>query len=426
MSRKKIMLWGLYGQGNIGNDCTLQAMVCNLRNCLPAAEIRCICSGPNDTSSRHNIPSYPIDVSVAKFSPRYSAPNNSGARTRVCYLLSKYLRKVVLRVLRVPLEIGHWITVYRLLKGVDALIMPGTGLLVDYSTTPFGYPYYVFKWVLLGKLRRCKILIVSVGAGPIYHTLSRRFIKYALSLADYRSYRDNSSRHYLDTIGFKSKSDPVYPDLAFSLPRAIMPTDTSRSRLRPVIGVGLVDYAGQCGSPEHKGEDVYRDYLNKTGLFIKWLLTKNYRVRLLIGDVTCDTPVKNDLLKLLSQNGTKLEDGQIIDEPIANVEDLLLQLAQTDIVVSARFHNIVLSLILGKPVISLSYTDKFDSLMEDFGMMEYCHRLETFDVDRLITQFLKLEKNAESLTRTIESKTEQCRKALDQQYASIFEEFSRN
>jgi polysaccharide pyruvyl transferase WcaK-like protein len=205
-----------------------------------------------------------------------------------------------------------------------------------------------------------------------------------------------------------------------------MPTDNPRARHRPVIGVGLVNYTGQCGSQEHKGEDVYRDYLNKTGIFIKWLLTNNYGVRLLIGDVTYDTPVKNDLLRLLSQGEAKCEDGQIIDEPIVNVEDLLLQLAQTDIVVSARFHNIVLSLILGKPAIALSYTDKFDSLMENFGMMEYCHRLETFDVDRLIKQFLKLEKNAESITAIIQSKTEQCRAALDEQYVSLFKDFRRN
>ena len=54
-------------------------------------------------------------------------------------------------------------------------------------------PYSLFKWVLMAKLRRCRVLFVSVGAGPIDRTLGRILVKATLSLADYRSYRDEAS-----------------------------------------------------------------------------------------------------------------------------------------------------------------------------------------------------------------------------------------
>jgi len=51
----------------------------------------------------------------------------------------------------------------------------------------------------------------------------------AISLADYRSYRDDFSKDYLARIGFDTRNDFVYPDLAFSLKPEVR---GSRSRMR--------------------------------------------------------------------------------------------------------------------------------------------------------------------------------------------------
>ena len=80
----------------------------------------------------------------------------------------------------------------------------------------------MFKWVLMAKLRGCRVLIVSVGAGPINRTLGRVLVKAIFSLADYRSFRDDASRDYLTGIGFQVERDPVYPDLVFSLPEPML------------------------------------------------------------------------------------------------------------------------------------------------------------------------------------------------------------
>lgn len=151
-----------------------------------------------------------------------------------------------------------------------------------------------------------------------------------------------------------------------------------------------------------------------------WLLENKYTVRVLIGDILYDSSVKQDLMDLLKKHESSFEEGQIINEPIFTVEQLLSQLAGTDIVVSPRFHNIVLALMLNKPVISLSYNEKFDALMNEFGLAEYCQGIDHFDVDKLIEQFIKLEKNAENLKPRIKQKTEEYRRALDEQYAFIF------
>ena len=153
-----------------------------------------------------------------------------------------------------------------------------------------------------------------MGAGPIYHWLSRWFIRFALSVADYRSYRDSYSKQYIERIGFETNSDRVCPDLAFSLPEAMMVELDHRERERPVIGVGVVDYRGQSGKLRSRSEDVYRDYVEKTANFITWLLEHNYNVRVLIGDVRYDSSVRQDLRELLEKGGLKDGKGKIIVE----------------------------------------------------------------------------------------------------------------
>ena len=60
-------------------------------------------------------------------------------------------------------------------------------------------------------------MFVSVGAGPLGSAPGRFFVKLALSLADYRSYRDVPSREVVEGIGVRTKDDRIYPDLVFGL-----------------------------------------------------------------------------------------------------------------------------------------------------------------------------------------------------------------
>ena len=68
---KKITFFGLFGQGNLGNECTLQAILYELRQRLADAEVNCICTNPEVTSATHNI---------AAISMRDNIPVNWGLR----------------------------------------------------------------------------------------------------------------------------------------------------------------------------------------------------------------------------------------------------------------------------------------------------------------------------------------------------------
>jgi polysaccharide pyruvyl transferase WcaK-like protein len=403
MKRNKISLFGHFGQINFGNESTLQAILYHLHRHIPDAETTCICTYPDVTTRTYNIDAVPMTGVFVK--PLWLRGNPA----------ARFLRKIIIGI---PSELYRWLAAIRILKGMGMLIVPGTGLLTDVCGLSGWGPYTMFKWSLVAKLCRCKLLFVSVGAGPVYSPLGKYFVKSALSLAEFRSYRDNASLEYLKGIGFPTNSDRVYPDLVFSLPEAVITSDNSEKKRRSVVGLGLMEYYGKP-SVDSPGHATYLAYLENLVVFLRWLLAHEYDARLLIGDVG-DRRVTEEFKSLLKERSLIYDEARIIDEPVSSVEHLLSQLAATDIVVATRFHNVLLALLLNKPVISISFHHKCASLMTEMGLGEYCHDINHMNAGRLIEQFQDVERNAEKLKPVIRQKVEQSRKALDEQYSLIF------
>src|SRR5262249_49597455 len=188
--------------------------------------------------------------------------------------------------------------------------------------------------------------------------LGRWFIKSALSLADFRSYRDNSTAQCLKGIGFHRDNDRIYPDLVFSLPVDVLPFQPIKRSPRPIIGLGLMAYAERDSTPRPTNA-VYPAYLENLASVVRWLLTQENYIQLLIGDLA-DVRTTKELRGLLRKRLSMFDEGHIIEEPILSVRDLLSQIVATDIIVATRFHNVLLGLLCEKPVISISFHHKCD------------------------------------------------------------------
>jgi polysaccharide pyruvyl transferase WcaK-like protein len=400
--QKNICFFGAFGSPNFGNSITFETILHHLRCRMPDAQAACVCTGPEALEASQNIKTFSI-------SPTFFKPGR---------LRTRFARRLRTIFIGVPSELWRWLDAFKKLKGTDKFIIPGTGLLTDaYGLSGWG-PYSLFKWSLIAKLRGCQVFFVSVGAGPIYTTLGRCLIKLALSLADFRSYRDNASMVYLKGIGFPVNGDRVFPDLVFSLPESAMPGDDEKRASELVVGIGLMPYPGKY-SAENPNDQTYREYLDNLVALAGWLLAHNYTIRLLVGDV-CDSDESKAFKSLLKASIGAYDEESVVDEPALSVEQLLRQIAATDFVVATRFHNVVLALVLNKPVVAISFHQKCASLMSDMGLAEYCHDINHMNAGRLIEQFQGLERNADQLKHAVRLRVEQLRKALDEQYKVIF------
>jgi polysaccharide pyruvyl transferase WcaK-like protein len=399
---------GNFGTSNLGNEFTLRAVLQGARQHLPGARLHCVCPDPVQAARTHA-------VSASRMSYRNDPAFAARGASRHRHPLARFLRRLFLRL---PLEALEWREAFRTLRGVDMLIMPGTGMLGDFGIRPLDLHYQILKWSTVARLRGCRVLFVSVGAGPIAHPLSRWIVRLAVGRAAYRSYRDHFSRRYVAGIGCDASRDAVYPDLAFSLsPPPARPAEAVRPRR--VIGLGLMDYYGRSWSAE-SGEPIFRDYIGTLAAFATWLLRRGHAVRLLVGDLAYDRRARTDLRALLERNGVGGEPGQVLDDPVTSLDDLWTQIAETDAVVATRFHNVLLALMAGKPVLALSYHEKVRSLMAEADLAEYCEDVDTLDLDRLTARFLRLEAEEARVRASIQRKTEEYRARLDEQYGRIF------
>jgi polysaccharide pyruvyl transferase WcaK-like protein len=395
-------LYGNFGAGNLGNEATLKAVIERILRRWPDRELICFCTNPDDVRARHGIEALPSGaISAAE---RYRSIGRRGGAARLFRIALK----------RVPLEFVHWIKCGHALSNADILIIAGTGIISDYTTGPFGYPYDIFKLSTLAALCRVKLTFLSVGVGPIHHPLSRWFLKTSLVLAHHRSYRDEASKQYLQEIGFNTDRDCVYPDVVFGLSKDTLASGVTQGQRR-IIGLGIKDYA--LSKPEE-----FRKYLNTMTTFISWLQRKDYGVRLLIGDIQYDCAVMEEVVSLLKSRNIPANPPFLFAEPALTVEELFRQVGETDAVISPRYHNLVIALIQNKPVIALSDHAKLNSVAADFGLPEYLLPLQDLSADVLIDKFKQLENEADRLRPRLKAELEKYRRALDMLYATLLGE----
>ncbi|MFD1981395.1 polysaccharide pyruvyl transferase family protein [Mesorhizobium newzealandense] len=355
-------MFGLFGSGNLGNEGSLEAMVGFLRRERPEAELSCVCREPEVVKQTFGIETLPI---------RRNGPA-SGLSGKVNRLL-----------LKIPGKLADFARAFSHVRKADVMIFPGTGILDDFGERPAGMPYDILKWCLAARLAGTRIAFVSIGAGPIRNRLSRLLMTSAARLAHYRSYRDLQSREFMESVGFDTRGDAIYPDLAFGLPAPIPFPRTLPDALR--VGVGVMAYRGWYGFADG-GQSIFSRYVGKLANFVVYLLDSGHDVRLLTGDDEDSVAVEALLAAVRNlRPDSKLSHGQV-----HSLGDVMGQMALTDIVVATRFHNIVCALKMCKPTISLSYARKNDVLMEEMGLGEYCQHVERFDVETLVAQFSRL------------------------------------
>ncbi len=391
-AERKIGTFGLFGGGNLGNDGSLEAVLSTLRRTMPEVDVGCICAGPEEVAKRHLVLSLPI---------RTPPPSHA------------LLQGPALAFWKAIREIIDWPATFWRVRKFGVILVPGTGILDDFGDRPWGMPLTIVRLSLMAKLAGTRICLVSIGAGPINHPLSRRLMLWAAMLAHYRSYRDTFSRDYMASIGLDTRRDQVYPDVAFGLPAPACDTDRKTVVHRfATIGVGVMAYYGWKSGQD--GPAIYAQYLKRITTFVEWLIKEGYRVRLFTGQ-NSDERVVGHIRRTVVARMPALSEDRIVTESASSLHDVMTQMVECEVVLATRFHNVICALRLGKPTISIGYAAKFDALMTDMGLADYCQNIEQLDLDRLKDQFRRLLVNREVLARNIRAKTLQYQQHLREQ-----------
>jgi polysaccharide pyruvyl transferase WcaK-like protein len=437
---KKIGLFDHMGYGNMGDAAVQESFIANIRKRLPNAALVAFSLYPDDTRERHEVPSYPIRWCYIGWRNSDShIPAEHGLETgsrlksflkscRILYALAKPLHDCLR-------ELTHLIRSYRIVRSLDLLIMSGGGQLCELYGD---LPYNVFKFCVLARLSNTPVFIVGVGADLLKRPLNKFFARWAVRLANYVSFRSVESRRLVRSLGVKRETH-VCPDPAYALDlRGYLTPDSSgaltpaqskallrkfcpaietqvcedptyvlnrrrhksanpSNRLTPTVGLNPIGFCDPRRWPRKDGV-VYDRYLDNLVAFSAWLLAQDYQLEVFTSEITADVYAIEDLKKRLVVGASSHATSRVSFRSVLTLNELLLQMSTFDFVVTSKFHGVIFSHLLGKPVIALSYLPKIDHLMQTVGHGQYCLGIEHFDVNWIIERFKSLVQEKDRLT----------------------------
>jgi polysaccharide pyruvyl transferase WcaK-like protein len=394
VGRPRVGLFGKLGSGNIGNDASLEAVLGYLTSDHPDAILDAMCTGPDAVIERYGIPAIPLF-----WYQRYAAALSG--------------------IAAFPLKaLGKGIDVFRTMAWVrrhDVVIVPGMGVLESSLPLPtWEFPYAMFLLGGSSRLFGTKVALVSVGAGAINHRMIRSLFNAAARFAYYRSFRNTGSREAMRQRGLDTTRDHIFPDLAFALPAPA--TDPGDSQ---VVCVGVMEYRGSNDDRE-RADEIRSTYVDGMKRFVRWLVDRDRRVLLLIGDTNgSDERVVQEILADLNESRPGLDQSRVIAQPVVSFADVMQAIQPAGSVVAIRFHNIIGALKLCKPTIAIGYSSKHDALMADMGVPQFCQPVYPLDFDLLIQRFAELEGDAAQVRQTLAARNEVNKQHLNEQFAEL-------
>jgi polysaccharide pyruvyl transferase WcaK-like protein len=387
---RAVAVYGFLGAGNIGNDASMETVLAWLRDRHPQVAVHGITTCPEVLRERYGVPS-------ARLAWYQADPD----RPRWADLAGKVAGRLV-DVPRSLLLVGR----------VDAVVVPGMGVLEEaLGVTPWGLPLWMFLTAVACRLRRRPFVLLAVGAEPVRHRVTRFLFAATVRLAAHVSYRDVWSREAMRANGVE-RDHPVVPDLAFAHPA---PTD---ARPRPgTVVVGVIAYSGD-GAGAYSGDGVLDRYVRVMAGVVERLVADGDQVVLVGGD-RVDDPVAARVAEAVRAARPERADAVTVP-PVDGFTALSRELAQAEVVVASRFHNLVGAVRLGRPVVSVGYAAKSARLMAGLGLAGFCQDVGEVDGARLLDQ-IRRARAAGDLTPGIRESTA----SHEQQVTDMLEQLGR-
>jgi polysaccharide pyruvyl transferase WcaK-like protein len=114
------------------------------------------------------------------------------------------------------------------------------------------------------------------------------------------------------------------------------------------------------------------------------------------------------------------ERARLVLDPVDNVAALMALLATFDAVVAARFHGVLLSHVVGCPVLAVSHERKVATLMAELRHDAYCAPIDELDPAAASGVLDQLLARRDELGAQIRTLAADYRRRVDEQYDAVF------
>jgi len=388
-----IGLIGAYGSSNLGDVAIEKALIADLRRRLPTVRIYGISNDPVDTQQCLGIPAFPAMRGALPCPSPSSHTRSRRTRRLVSGLITR------LRLLR--RELSFLVSSFRVARRLDLLVAAGGGQLDEYWGGAWGYPATLLRWAIMVRLAGGRFAVASVGLCEVESRLGRTFIRSALRLASYRSFRDARTLKELEGWGVGGPNHLV-PDMAFAIDlphaaRSDVQRDSEEDERPETIGISPIDSRAWT----HPGDPVYSNYRRQVIILARRLIRSGFRVVLFPSQLRMDAPLIPALRdEIQSELGAEARARLFVAE-VQSLDSLLEAVSALDLVIASRLHGVLLSHVLSKPVLALSFHHKVDTHMREMDQEVQAVSISELEADDLWEHVMALREDRDGRSRKL-------------------------
>jgi polysaccharide pyruvyl transferase CsaB len=349
----KIIIFGWYGAGNIGDEAILQSM-------LSSFQLQ------ND-----------LEIDIVSFNP---------AKTARMVKQFSCVKNIVRIGSKFNFLKSDFRGIWRSLKNAQAVIIGGGGLFQDIYNFNF-IPFFSIIVIIAAYLRK-RINWYAVGIGPFKRRIARWLCRQAANRAHYISVRDPLSQKRLSELNIQQKIF-IAPDPVFLLkpasPSKVQSMLTSEGldiSSHPKIGICLQRLFDWGKQSESILSDIMDQWVRDREAEIVFIPLGRYPdswFNSKAADV--DVIIAEKLARLLKSKSVVLSGEYTPDEIMAIIGEM-------DVIISMRLHGIIMSLARGIPSLALTYRkeSKLSSLLTQSGFEENIFFVDNLNKNELMAQ----------------------------------------
>ncbi|HHV71946.1 MAG TPA: polysaccharide pyruvyl transferase CsaB [Clostridia bacterium] len=351
----KIVISGYYGFDNAGDEAMLRAIVESFRRHSDQARIIVLTANPSKTEQYNDV----IGVDRMNF----------------------------------------W-QVRKAIAEADLVISGGGSLFQD--VTSARSIYYYLSIIALAKLYRKKIMIYAQGIGPVQRKLARFLTSFLLNRVSLITVRDEKSAQELYKLKVRKDLIHVTADPVLAFP----PQDKEKGRElllkegiplgedRPLIGVSVREWQ-QFGGYKKALAECCRELVRKINALIVFFPMH----------LPADVETSNQIQEMIGEGAYVLKNEYGAKEMIALIGCCTM-------LIGVRLHALIFAVLMGVPVIGLSYDPKVDRFLSSLNLNSVGH-IGELNSKELLNAIEYTYNNREELKRELLAKVEELRKAAE-------------
>lgn len=265
-------------------------------------------------------------------------------------------------------------SIWRLIKELryTDIVIQGGGTIFHDQFTPLRRMMYwrnLLVWCglfALGRLHRCRVLMIGAGIGPVTHPISKGLCRLALSLCHAIGVRDRESLVTARSlVGAKAVIEGF--DLSLLMSDSFgggnrMLRETSFLRI-VVMPCSLQPFT----QDRHHAMEFWRSLATALSA-----LSKHREIQITTIALFSGNSVGSDEESCAEIEGRLGQKGERLVYP-ADIDQIMDAIRSCDLVVSARYHGLVSAYLAGKRMIGIAYNRKVKDFLTEIGVdSRYC------------------------------------------------------